>query len=139
MDFEDASYSRMVPDILTILEVDVAIIVSISTILPPIFDRIFYSIASMTSKNIATRIKANAKVQAEAKGSPENPRRISLPHTLSMGRKSIERDNIYHYTTVGAALEYPRILSHERIKVSGRIMGSSAKEPEWAQADLQEF
>ncbi|KAK2776768.1 hypothetical protein FQN53_002484 [Emmonsiellopsis sp. PD_33] len=56
-----------------------------------------------------------------------------------MGRKSIERDNIYHYTTVGAALEYPRILSHERIKVSGRIMGSSAKEPEWAQADLQEF
>lgn len=48
MDFKDPSYSGMVPDLLTILEVGVAIIVSSSTILRPVFDRVFHSIASFT-------------------------------------------------------------------------------------------
>jgi hypothetical protein len=48
MDFKDATTSGMIPDLLTILELGVAIIVSSSVILRPVFDHIFYSISSMT-------------------------------------------------------------------------------------------
>ncbi|PGH16600.1 hypothetical protein AJ79_01706 [Helicocarpus griseus UAMH5409] len=47
MSFNDPTYTGMVPDLLTILEVGVGIIVSSSTILRPVFDRVFHSISSM--------------------------------------------------------------------------------------------
>lgn len=47
MDFADITYSGIVVDLLTILELGVAIIVSSSTILRPVFDRIFHSTGSV--------------------------------------------------------------------------------------------
>lgn len=47
MRFEDPTYEGMVPDLLTILELGVAIIVACSPIIRPLFDRMIRSIKSM--------------------------------------------------------------------------------------------
>jgi hypothetical protein len=44
MSFADASYSGMVPDLLTVLELGVAIIIASSAVMRPVFDKVFHSI-----------------------------------------------------------------------------------------------
>lgn len=89
MDFEDASYSGMVPDLLTILEVGVAIIVSSSTILRPVFDRIFHSISSVTGSQ---KYYGQGQSQSQSQ-SRSRSRSRGLSDAAILGPSSVEKPN----------------------------------------------